>query len=46
VAGCSGRDSNPHTLRRQNLNLVCLPFHHPSRGEVTGSPNADGLASD
>ena len=28
--GCSGRGSNPHTLRRQNLNLVCLPFHHPS----------------
>ncbi len=22
------RDLNPHTLRYQNLNLACLPFHH------------------
>ncbi|MEY3969562.1 MAG: hypothetical protein RL617_575 [Pseudomonadota bacterium] len=28
---CEGGDSNPHTLRRQDLNLVRLPISPPSR---------------
>jgi hypothetical protein len=29
---CGRRDSNSHTLRRQNLNLVCLPISPRPRG--------------
>ncbi len=25
---CGRRESNPHSLRNQDLNLACLPFHH------------------
>ena len=25
---CERRDSNPYTLRRQILSLLCIPFHH------------------
>lgn len=42
--GCSGRESNPHALRRQYLKLVCLPFHHPS-GPPKVSPCPSGQAS-
>jgi hypothetical protein len=28
---CPGRDSNPHTFRRQNLNLVRLPISPPGQ---------------
>lgn len=31
----AGRDSNPHPLRDQVLNLACLPFHHPPLGEIS-----------
>ena len=42
--GCSGRESNPHALRRQYLKLVCLPFHHPS-GPPQVSPRRPAQAS-
>ncbi|CAE6919091.1 conserved protein of unknown function [Ectopseudomonas oleovorans] len=32
VRWCGRRDSNSHTLRRQNLNLVCLPISPRPRG--------------
>lgn len=31
---CGRRDSNSHTLRRQNLNLVCLPISPRPRGQT------------
>lgn len=37
---CGRRDSNSHTLRRQNLNLVCLPISPRPRVLQTKTPGS------
>lgn len=40
VTWCGRRDSNSHTLRRQNLNLVCLPISPRPQTLQTKTPGS------